>query len=70
MGAAVGAAERLIATVTKQMAILKIAWALAGGGLEWANRPEYASHKQRAKTQNSIAECGLTNKLHRVGRNP
>ena len=44
MGAAALAAERLIATVTKQMAILETAGALSGGGLEWANRPEDAPH--------------------------
>ena len=44
MGAAALAAERLIATITKQMAILETAGALAGGGLKWANRPEYAPH--------------------------
>ena len=44
MGAAALAAERLIVTITKQMAILETAGALSGGGLKWANRPEDAPH--------------------------
>ena len=59
-----GVAERLIAIVTKQVAILETPGALTRVGLKWVDQPEYTSHKQYAKTQYSFAEWGLTNNLY------
>ena len=52
------------------MTILEAARTCPRGRLKKAGRTEFTTHRKGPNLQNSSAKSGLTNDLHRTGRNP
>ena len=55
--------------IVQLMAILKESRALSEGSPKRADRTQFTPYKKGPDLQDSIAKSGLTNELHRMGRN-